>query len=67
MDGVVIMRASKPCSSLTSDEPLTWPLHPTEERLIRYMRALGHGSLEIKVVAGYPVMIERAREQVKLT
>ena len=52
---------------MTTDKPLEWPLHPTEERLIRYMRALGHGVVEIKVVAGYPVMVERCREQYKLT
>jgi hypothetical protein len=61
------MQPSKRCTTLTRDEPLTMPLHPTQERLLRYIRALGHGSLEIKVVDGYPVMIQRALEQIKLT
>jgi hypothetical protein len=59
------MHQSKTCTTLPLDEPLT-PLHPTEERLLRYLRALGHGSVEIKVVHGRPVMLAHPLKQVKL-
>lgn len=61
------MSEQKPCTPLTPDDSVAMPLHPTEARLLRYMRALGHGVVEIKVMAGLPVMIERTLEQVKLT
>jgi hypothetical protein len=61
------MQPSKPCTPLTLDEPLMMPLHPTQERLLQYMLALGHGVIEIKVMGGLPVMVERALEQTKLT
>ena len=60
------MQQSKPCTTLTPDAPLTMPLHPLEERLIRYMRELQYGSLAVKIVAGLPVMIEHPIKQVKL-
>jgi hypothetical protein len=60
------MRAAKPCMTLTPDDPLTMPLHPAEERLLRYIRAIGHGSLEIRIADGYPVVIEQGIKRVKL-
>jgi hypothetical protein len=60
------MQPSKPCTPLTLNEPLTMPLHPAEEKLLRYMRALGYGSLEIRVSDGYPVLIEKSVQRIKL-
>jgi hypothetical protein len=60
------MRAAKLRETLTLDEPLT-PLHPAEERFIRYMREFQYGSLTVKIVAGLPVLIEHQVTQVKLT
>jgi hypothetical protein len=61
------MQPLKPSTTLTRDELLTMPLHPTEVRLLACIRDLGHGSLLIKVVAGVPVMIEHGIKQIKLT
>jgi hypothetical protein len=54
------------CSILTDETPLVLPLHPAEERLLRLLRALGHGSCEVKVVAGLPVLLEQVTQQIKL-
>jgi hypothetical protein len=59
------MLQSKPCTSLT-DEPLTMPLHPAEERLLRHIRALVFGGMQIQVQNGIPVFIEEIREKIKL-
>lgn len=59
------MPESKPCHPLMLDEPLT-PLHPSEERLLRYIRALGHGSMEVKIADGRPVLIEQVVKKIKL-
>jgi hypothetical protein len=60
------MRAAKSCTPVTPTAPLPMPLHPTQERLLRYLLALGHGSVTIKVVNGRPVMLEHPLKQVKL-
>jgi hypothetical protein len=41
-------------------------LHPAEVKLIAYMRQLDFGTIEIRVVSGYPAMLERVIEKLKL-
>lgn len=41
-------------------------LHEKEKRLLEFIRQLGHGEVTIKVQDGLPVMVERAKEKVKL-
>jgi hypothetical protein len=40
--------------------------HEKEKRLIEYIRELKFGELVIKVQDGLPVMVERAKEKIKL-
>ena len=41
-------------------------LHEKEQKLVRYIRELQFGEVTIKVQDGLPVMVERAKEKVKL-
>lgn len=41
-------------------------LHEKEERLIEFIRELQFGEVTIKVQDGLPVMVEKAKEKVKL-
>jgi hypothetical protein len=48
------------------DQPVVIPLHPCEEQLLRHIRALPFGSIQIQVQQGVPVFIEVIREKIKL-
>lgn len=49
------------------EEPRTYDVfHEKERKLIEYIRQLGFGEVTIKVQDGLPVMIEKAKEKVKL-
>jgi len=41
-------------------------LHEKEQRLLEFIRALQFGEVTIRVQDGLPVMVERAKEKVKL-
>jgi hypothetical protein len=41
-------------------------LHEKEQKLIEFIRELQFGEVTIKVQDGLPVMIEKAKEKVKL-
>ncbi len=41
-------------------------IHEKEKKLLEYIRELQFGELMIKVQDGLPVMIEKAKEKVKL-
>jgi len=41
-------------------------IHEKEKKLIEFIRELGFGELVIKVQDGLPVMVERAKEKIKL-
>ena len=41
-------------------------LHEKEKKLLEFIRELQYGEVTIKVQDGLPVMIERAKEKVKL-
>jgi len=41
-------------------------IHEKDLKLIEYMRELKFGEITIKVQDGLPVMVERAKEKVKL-
>jgi hypothetical protein len=41
-------------------------IHEKEKKLIEFIRQLRYGELTIKVQDGLPVMVERAKEKVKL-
>ena len=56
--GVVAMRGKK---------TETMELHPTEKRFLEYVRSMGHGTMEIKVQDGLPVMAEKVSIKVKFT
>lgn len=40
--------------------------HEKEKKLIKFIRELQYGEVTIKVQDGLPVMVERAKEKVKL-
>jgi hypothetical protein len=59
------MHPSKPCTTLTSNEPLT-PLHPAEEKLLRFLRDLRFGTLQRLVVRdGLPSFAEEVIQTIR--
>lgn len=44
---------------------VTLELHPSEHRLIKYMRELDYGSFRIKVQHGLPEVADVVRQKVK--
>jgi hypothetical protein len=59
------MRATKACTSLTN-EPLTMPLHPAEEKLLRFLRELRFGTVQRLVVRdGLPAFAEEVIQTIR--
>ena len=57
--------ATKSCTPLTDDMTLL-PLHPAEERLIRYIRTLKFGRIHtLEIQNGLPVIAEEVTTKVK--
>lgn len=48
------------------EETGVYILHEKERNLIKFIRELQYGEITIKVQDGLPVLIERAKEKVKL-
>jgi hypothetical protein len=60
------MQPSKPGTPLTPNEPLTLPLHPAEEKLLRFLRDLRFGTLQRLVVRdGLPSFAEEVIQTIR--
>jgi hypothetical protein len=57
---------ANPYVPLTTDEPLSFPLHPSEERLLRFLRQLHYGTIQRLVVRdGLPAFAEEVTKTIK--
>ena len=61
LDNEVIMCIR--CETMQPSTQALGALQASEVRLLRLMRALGHGLIEVKVVDGRPVAVERGIEK----